>query len=96
MRLARSTVKALLALCLFFDSGVAWQLWRHGPPMVTTDVREIKPGEVSFKMTRLPLSHSDYFALIILIALHAILIAFLWWSRRRIIQGQSQSGPSSM
>lgn len=96
MRLARSIAKALLVFCFLLDSGIAWQLWRYGPPMVATDVREIKPGEVSFRMTRLPLSHSDYFALIIMIALHAILITFLWRSRRKIIQEQRQSGPSNM
>jgi hypothetical protein len=51
--------KALLALFILFDSYAAWQLWRHGPPMLIIDEKELGPGEVSFKMTREPLSHED-------------------------------------
>lgn len=86
MRLARSVVKALLIYIVLCEIGVAWQLWRHGPPMkmviVSDRVREA--GELSFKMVRIPLSASDWAIFATVIALQAALIGFLWWSRHRI------------
>ena len=33
MRLARLAAKVLMILVVFCETYVAWQLWRHGPPM---------------------------------------------------------------
>jgi hypothetical protein len=80
-------VKVLLSILVLLDSYSAWQLWRHGPPMVTTDIREIIPGEVTFKMTPAPLGPYDYLVLVFVIVLQVALVGFLWWSRRKIARG---------
>jgi len=85
MRFARSAAKVLLAYIVLCELGVAWQLWRHGPPMemVVTSDKMKEAGEVSFKMVRVPPSTSDWTILAAVIAPQVGLIAFLWWSRRR-------------
>jgi hypothetical protein len=82
MRPARLAAKVLLTLIVLCETGVAWRLWRHGPPM-----EMVAAGEQSFKMVRIPLSASDWTMLMAVIALHVALIGFLWWSRRRIARG---------
>jgi hypothetical protein len=79
MQLARLAAKVLLILIVLCETGVAWQLWRHGPPMelVTT-------GEQLFKWVRIPLSASDWTLLAAVIALQVALVVFLWRSRRII------------
>ena len=80
--MARGAAKVLLALIVLCETGIAWRLWRYGPPMemVTT-------GEQLFKWVRIPLSASDWTILAAVIALQVALIGFLWWSRRRITPG---------
>jgi hypothetical protein len=89
VRLARQTAKALLILIVLCETGVAWQLWRHGPPMemVVVSDRVKEAGELSFKMVRVPPSTSDWTILAAVIALQVALIGFLWWPRRRIARG---------
>jgi hypothetical protein len=89
MRLARSVAKALLIYIVLCEIGVAWQLWRHGPPMkmVVVSDRVKEAGELSFKMVRVPPSASDWTILAAVIALQVALIGFLWLSRRRIARG---------
>jgi len=70
MQLARQAVNALLGIFIFLDLVCAWELWRHGPPMVVTDFKEIKQGEISFKMTPAPFAQHVYITPIIVIALH--------------------------
>ncbi len=55
MQLARLAAKVLLTFIVLCETGVAWRLWRHGPPMelVTT-------GEQLFKWVRSPPSASDW------------------------------------
>ncbi len=79
MRLARLAAKVLLNLIVLCETGVAWRLWRHGPPMemVTT-------GEQLFNWVRIPLSASDWTIFAAVIALQVALVWFLWWSRRKI------------
>ena len=78
-QLAREAGKALLILIVLCETGVAWQLWRHGPPM-----EMVATGEQSFRMVRIPLSASDWMMLMAVIALQVALVGFLWWSRRKI------------
>ena len=89
MRLARQTAKALLILIVHCETGVAWQLWRHGPPMemVVVSDRVKEAGELSFKMVRVPPSASDWTKLAVVIALQVALIGFLWLPRHRIARG---------
>lgn len=89
MRLARQTAKDLLILIVLCETGVAWQLWRHGPPMemVVVSDRVKEAGELSFKMVRVPPSAGDWTILAAVIALQVVPIGFLWWSRRRIVRG---------
>jgi hypothetical protein len=84
MKVARQMAKAFLVLFFLFDALIAWQLWRHGPPMVMSDWKEIKPGEVSFRMAKAPVAAHDYIALTIAVTLHVALLGFLWWSGKRI------------
>ena len=84
MRLARLAAKTLLVLFIVCDVPFAWEFWRHGPPMVISDWREIKPGEASFRMTQAPVTTHDYIVHTIVIALQVALLGFLWWSRHRI------------
>ena len=79
MQLARLAAKVLLILIALCETGVAWQLWRHGLPMelVTT-------GEQLFKWVRIPLSASDWTLLAAVIALQVALVVFLRRSRRII------------
>lgn len=88
MRLARQTAKALLILIVLCETAVAWQLWRHGPPMqmVVVSDRVKEAGELSFKMVRVPPSASDWTILAAVIALQVALIGFLRWFRRRIVR----------
>jgi len=76
MRLARGVAEALLIFIILCETGVAWRLWKHGPPteMVGT----------GFKAVRIPISASDWTILAVVIALQIALIGFLWWSRRSI------------
>lgn len=84
MRLARLTAKTLLALLSVCDVLFAWELWRHGSQMVTSEWKEIQPGEVSFRMTRFPATAHDYAVLAFFIALQVAFIGFLWLSRERV------------
>ena len=79
MQLTRFAAKVLLTLIVLCETGVAWRLWRHGPPMemVTT-------GEELFKWVRIPLSASGWAMFAAVIALQVALVVFLWWSRRKI------------
>jgi hypothetical protein len=77
MRLARLAAKVLLILIVLCETGVAWRLWRHGPPM-----EMVATGEQLFKWVRIPLSASDWTMLMVVIALQVALVVFLWWSRR--------------
>jgi hypothetical protein len=85
MRLARLAAKVLLILIVLCETGVAWRLWRHGPPMemVITSDKVKEAGESSFKMVRIPLRAEDYLTIIGVIALQVALVIFLWWSKRR-------------
>ena len=89
MRLARGVAKALLIFIVLCEIGVAWQLWRYGPPMkmVVISDRVKEAGELSFKMVRVPPSASDWTILAAAIALQVAVLGFLWWSRRRIAHG---------
>ena len=89
MRLARQTAKALLTFIVLCEIGVAWQLWRHGPPMdiVVTSDKVKEAGELSFKVVRVSPSASDWTILVAVVALQVALIGFLWWSRRKITRG---------
>ena len=84
MRFARLTAKTLLVLFILCEVLFAWESWRHGPPMVTSEWKEIKPGEVSFRMTQAPVTAHPYIVLTIVTALQVALFGFLWWSRRMI------------
>ena len=79
MQRVRLAAKVLLTLIVLCEAGVAWRLWRHGPPMemVTT-------GEQLFKWVRIPLSASDWSIFAAVIALQVALAVFLWWSRGKI------------
>ena len=79
MQLARQAAKALLISIVLCETGVAWQLWRHGPPM-----EMVATGEQLFKWVRIPMSASDWTTLLAVIALQVALVVFLWWSRRKI------------
>jgi hypothetical protein len=87
MHLARRAAKALLVLFILCDVLFAWEWWRHGPPMVASGGEEIKPGEVTFRMTPAPLTAHDYVVLAIVLASQVALVWFLWWSRRKIARG---------
>ncbi|HTW81421.1 MAG TPA: hypothetical protein VME23_17880 [Terracidiphilus sp.] len=84
--------KALLIFIVLCEAGVAWQLWRYGPPteMVVTSDKVKETGELSFKMVRVPPSASDWTILAAVIALQVTLIGFLWWSRRKIALGNRE------
>ena len=77
MQLARLVAKVLLTFIVLCETGVAWRLWRHGPPteMAAT-------GEQSFKVVRIPLSASDWMIFTAVIAVQVALVVFLWRSRR--------------
>jgi hypothetical protein len=79
----------MLILIVLCETGVGWQLWRHGPPMqmVVLSDRVKEAGELSFKWVRVPPSASDWTILAAVISLQVALIGFLWWSRRRIARG---------
>jgi len=79
MRLARLAAKVLLTLIVLCETGVAWRLWRHGPPM-----EMVATGEQLFKWVRIPMSASDWTILVTTIALQVALVWFLWWSRRKV------------
>ncbi|MGD0911329.1 MAG: hypothetical protein ABR928_05500 [Terracidiphilus sp.] len=85
MRLARFVAKVLLILIVLGEMLVAWELWRHGPPMdmVVTSDRVKEAGELSFKMVRVSPSASDWTILVVVIGLQVALAWFLWWSRRK-------------
>ena len=89
MRWARQAAEVLLILIVLCETGVAWQLWRHGPPMemVVTSDKIKETGELSFRMVRIPLSASDWTTLAVVIVLQVALVGFLWWSNRRIARG---------
>lgn len=89
MRLARLAAKVLMILIVLCEIGVAWRLWRHGPPMemVVTSDKVKEAGELSFRMVRIPPSASDWTILMAVIALQVALVVFLWWSRRKIAHG---------
>jgi hypothetical protein len=87
MRFARRVVKVLLSILVLCEMYVAWQLWRYGLPTEVTDVRETKPGEISFRLTPAPVSARDYLVLVVVIVLQVALVGFLWWSRRKIARG---------
>jgi hypothetical protein len=89
MQLARRAAKVLMILIVLCETGVAWQLWRHGPPMemVVTSDKVKETGELSFRMVRIPLSASDWTTLAVAIVLQVALVGFLWWSNRRIARG---------
>ena len=76
--------KTLLVALILIELLFSWELWRHGPPMVTTDVKEIRPGEISFRMTPASPSVEDYAVLSVVITVQAALVGFLWWTRHRI------------
>ena len=82
MRMARLAAKILLTFIVLCETGVAWQLWRHGLPM-----EMVATGEQSFKMVRIPVSASDWTTLVAVIALQVAFVVFLWWSRRKIARG---------
>jgi len=86
MRRIRFAAKVLLTLIVLCETGVAWRLWRHGPPMemVVTSDRVKEAGELSFKMVRVPPSASDWAILVVVIGLQVALVWFIWWSKRRI------------
>jgi hypothetical protein len=88
MRRIRFAAKVLLILSVLCEILVAWELWRHGPPMdmVITSDRVKETGELSFKMVRVPPSASDWTILVVVIGLQVALVWFIWWSRRRIAQ----------
>ena len=73
MQLARLAAKVLLTLIVLCETGVAWRLWRHGPPMEMVTTRE-----QLFKWVRIPLSASDWTILVAVIALQVALVWFLW------------------
>jgi hypothetical protein len=79
MQLARLAAKVLLTLVVLCETGVAWRLWRHGPPM-----EMVPTGEQSFKVVRIPLSASDWTIFAAVIALQVALVVFLWRSRRKV------------
>ena len=87
MRLARGMAKALLIFIVLCEVGVAWQLWRYGPPMdmVVTSDKAKETGELSFKMVRVSLRAEDYLTIIVVIVLQVALVVFLLWSRRKIV-----------
>lgn len=87
MRLVRLAAKALMILIAVCEALVAWELWRHGPPMdmVITSDKVKESGELSFKMVRVPLQAEDYLTIIAVIALQVALVMFLRWSRRKIV-----------
>jgi hypothetical protein len=82
MRWARRAAEVLLILIVLCETGVAWQLWRHGPPM-----EMVATGNQLFKWVRIPLSASDWRIFVTTIALQVALVWFLWWSRRKIARG---------
>jgi hypothetical protein len=94
MRLARLAAKVLLTLIVLCETGVAWRLWRHGPPMemVITSDRVKEAGELSFKMVRVQPSASDWTILVAVIALQVTLVVFLWRSRRKIAESLPAKG----
>jgi hypothetical protein len=57
---------------------------------VATLAKISETGKISWKMVRVPLSASDWTILVAVIALQVALIGFLWWSRRRITQGDKE------
>ena len=85
MQLARLVAKVLLTFIVLCETGVAWRLWRHGPPMemVITSDRVKEAGELSFKMVRVPPSASDWAILVVVIGLQVALVWFIWWSKRK-------------
>ena len=85
MRRIRFAAKVLLTLIVLCETGVAWRLWRHGPPMemVVTSDRVKEAGELSFKMVRVPPSASDWAILVVVIGLQVALVWFIWWSKRK-------------
>jgi hypothetical protein len=78
MQLARQAAKALLIFIVLCEIGVAWRLWRHGPPMEV-----VATGEQLFKWVRIPMSASDWMIFAAVIALQVALVGFLCWSRRK-------------
>jgi hypothetical protein len=87
MRLVRLAAKALMILIAICETLVAWELWRHGPPMdmvvISDKIKET--GELSFKMVRVSLRAEDYLTIIVVIVLQVALVVFLLWSRRKIV-----------
>ena len=82
MRLFRSEAKALLAMLLLLDAALIWHFWKHGRP-VELILKDVAPGVISFSVKRISPSVEDWFCLLILIAIHAVLISFLMLQRRR-------------
>lgn len=88
MRLIRWTAKIVLVIFILSDALFVWRLWRHGPLISIRGGEEIRPGEVSFKITKFPATAHDYIELAIMIASQVAIAGFLWWSRRRFASNE--------
>jgi len=80
MRLVWQLAKGLLAFLILFDVLAIYEVWRHGPSMMMSAESELKNGKVSFTLSPAPLPVPT---IVILIALQIVLVAFLWWSKRK-------------
>ncbi len=80
---ARQIAKTLLVSLLVLELLAAWELWRHGPPMIVTDFKGIGSGAASFRMKPSAPGPSDYGVLTAAIALQAASSGYLWLTSGR-------------
>ncbi len=82
MRFVRFVAKALLAILLLFDADLIWHIWKHGRPF-TLILKQVSPDAISVTSRPIPITIWDWANLLILLVIHAVLISYLLWPRRK-------------
>lgn len=81
MNFFRVIAKVLLALMLLFDADLVYHIWKH-PRLTELILKEVSPGVVSIGSRPIPVTVWDWMNLVAVFALNAILMSFLWLSRK--------------
>jgi hypothetical protein len=79
MRFIRQLAKFLLAFCVLFDLSIVYESWRQGS-LAIGSISEIEkcPGCLDNPVS--------YQAVVLVIAIQIVLIAFLWQSKKKTIR----------
>jgi hypothetical protein len=82
MRFIRFVAKTLLVILFLFDVDMIYHFCTHSRRS-TLIMKQVSPDAISVSVRRIPYTIWDWVELLILIAIHAILIYFLLWSRKK-------------